>query len=192
MKRSPPAHSLLVIAVHLITAMAVLTLVSAAENMGTFKKSLSCLPFPFTIPFFASAVLGVGGSKHGGTEGSLYHIVDPYGNEPSDAFSFRDTNDEQLTGEDPSVQRLRQSHHQRRHYRCLRFRGGERGSQGSMTASSTSIANEASARNITMLHCDSAGTCTKNLTDRNDFPIIPAVSYFPFSMKMKETARRAA
>ena len=67
----------------------------------------------------------------------------------------------------------------------LRF-GGER---GSTTPSSTSIANEPSARNITMLlYCDSAIMLpnplgmpkqTKKFTDRNDLSIIPAVSSLP-------------
>ena len=75
----------------------------------------------------------------------------------------------------------------------LRF-GGER---GSTTPSSTSIANEPSARNITMLlYCDSAimlpnpldmPKCTKNFTDRNNLPLIPAVSSLP--MKRDSTAR---
>ena len=74
----------------------------------------------------------------------------------------------------------------------LRF-GGER---GSMTASSTSIANEPSARNITMLYCDSAIMLpnplgmpkhTKKFTDQNDLSIIPAVSSLP--MKRDSTVR---
>ena len=74
----------------------------------------------------------------------------------------------------------------------LRF-GGER---GSTTASSTSIANEPSARNITMLYCDSAIMLpnplgmpkhTKKFTDRNDLSIIPAVSSLP--MKRDSTVR---
>ena len=74
----------------------------------------------------------------------------------------------------------------------LRF-GGER---GSTTPSSTSIANEPSARNITMLYCDSAIMLpnplgmpkhTKKFTDRNDLSIIPAVSSLP--MKRDSTVR---
>ena len=75
----------------------------------------------------------------------------------------------------------------------LRF-GGER---GSTTPSSTSIANEPSARNITMLlYCDSAIMLpnplgmpkhTKKFTDRNDLFIIPAVSSLP--MKRDSTVR---
>ena len=65
--------------------------------------------------------------------------------------------------------------------------------RGSTTASSTSIANEPSARNITMLYCDSAsmlpnplGMPKRTNTDRNDLPIIPAVSSLP--MKRDSTA----
>lgn len=74
----------------------------------------------------------------------------------------------------------------------LRF-GGER---GSTTPSSTSIANEPSARNITMLYCDSAIMLpnplgmpkhTKKFTDQNDLSIIPAVSSLP--MKRDSTVR---
>ena len=73
----------------------------------------------------------------------------------------------------------------------LRF-GGER---GSTTASSTSIANEPSARNITMLYCDSAIMLpnplgmpkhTKKFTDQK-LSIIPAVSSLP--MKRDSTVR---
>ena len=74
----------------------------------------------------------------------------------------------------------------------LRF-GGEK---GSTTPSSTSIANEPSARNITMLYCDSAIMLpnplgmpkhTKKFTDQNDLSIIPAVSSLP--MKRDSTVR---
>ena len=85
-------------------------------------------------------------------------------------------------------------YHKKKNYNSsfLRF-GGER---GSMTASSTSIANEPSARNITMLYCDSAIMLpnplgmpkhTKKFTDQNDLSIIPAVSSLP--MKRDSTVR---